>query len=91
MSPCELIKCVQYACKSVIESAHITLCLSSNYLMSNQGGIINGSRILYFHQLKEYKMNWEDLDVHEMNTFLCDIKAEKKGIIKGLTILILNL
>ena len=36
-------------------------------------------------------MNWEDLDIHEMYPFLCDIKAEKKGITKGLTILIFKL
>ena len=36
-------------------------------------------------------MNWEDLDIRGMNTFLYDIKAEKKGVTKCLTILILNL
>ena len=36
-------------------------------------------------------MNWEALDIHEMNPFLCDIKCEMKGITKGLTILIFKL
>ena len=45
---------------------------------------------LFSSAIKKYKMNWEDLDIHEMNPFLCDIKAEKEGITKGLTTLILN-